>query len=49
MNLGDDTPVANPETRAWIENEVLAGQPFPRLAEREPAAETSRRTPRRRR
>jgi type VI secretion system protein ImpA len=41
MNLGDDTPVANPETRAWIENEVLAGQPLPAAAAPAPAAETT--------
>ena len=39
MNLADDTPVANPETRAWIENEVLAGQPLPAAAAPEPAGE----------
>jgi type VI secretion system protein ImpA len=43
-NLADDTPAANPETRVWIENEVLAGQavravPQASPAEEEPAPE----------
>jgi type VI secretion system protein ImpA len=46
MSLADDTPVANRETRAWIENEVLSGQPLPAAPSPEPAAEAAEPEPR---